>query len=85
LSIVETNYFKVDVEYLQRSQLLVVAKSAENAAELVQENVLDTTEGFKILGVSELSDEEKAVVIKSMMGLPEDDEDVASADPKTLN
>lgn len=81
--IIEQNYWKVDVEYLQRSQLLVVAKDAKTAEEMVKENVLDTTEGFKVIGVSELSDEEKTYVIKSMQGLPEDETEISTE--RTLN
>jgi hypothetical protein len=62
------NYFKVDVEYIQESQLLVAAEDAEKAKALVQENVLETTKGFKINGVTELSDEEKLWVVKNMQG-----------------
>jgi hypothetical protein len=66
LSILEQNYFKVDIEYLQESQLLVVAKDEEAAVQMVKDNILETTKGFKVNGVSELSDEEKEWIIKNM-------------------
>lgn len=75
MSILENNYFKVDIEYLQKSQLLVAAKDADAAVEMVKANILDTTEGFKVNGVAELSDEEKQWVIKNMMGLGDDEEE----------
>ena len=80
MSALENNYFKVDIEYLQKSQLLVAAKDADAAIELVKANILDTTEGFKVNGVAELTEEEKLWVIKNMMG--QDDEE---AEERTIN
>ena len=81
MSALENNYFKVDIEYLQKSQLLVAAKDADAAIELVKANILDTTEGFKVNGVAELTEEEKLWVIKNMMG--QDDEE--EAEERTIN
>lgn len=73
--ILDTNYFKVDIEYTQKSQLLVVAKSADEAMDMVKNNVNEDTEGFKVHGAVELTDEEKEWVLKNMQG--ENDEPVS--------
>lgn len=69
----DTNYFKVDIQYIQKSQLLVVAKSPEEAIEMVKNNVNDGTEGFQIHGAVELTEDEKMWVLKNMQGLDNDD------------
>jgi hypothetical protein len=82
LSILETNYYKVAVEYLQESELLVSAKTPDEAVKMVESNVLDTTKGFKINGVSELTEDEKKWVIQSMTGEPDEEE---NSDGRTIN
>lgn len=69
------NYYKVAVQYLQKSDVLVAAESPENAAELVSSQVVEGTEQFSVLGVSELNDEEKVWLTRQMMGLPEEIEE----------
>jgi len=81
LSILETNYFKVDIEYLQESQLLVAAKNSDEAVKMVESNILETTKGFKVNGVSELTEEEKRWVIQSMSDETEDE----TSEGKVLN
>lgn len=66
------NYYKVSVQYMQKSDVLVAAESPENAAELITENVIDGTEQFSVLGVAELNDEEKVWLTRQMMGMPEE-------------
>jgi hypothetical protein len=88
LSILETNYYKVDIEYLQESQLLVAAKNEDEAVKMVESNILDTTKGFKINGVSELTEDEKKWVIQNMSGTDEDGEATLPEDhsgTRTLN
>lgn len=68
------NYYKVSVQYLQKSDVLVAAESPENATELIAQNVIDGTEQFSVLGVSELNEEEKVWLTRQMMGMPEEQE-----------
>lgn len=67
-------YFKVNVQYLQVSDLLVVADTAEDAKKMVADNVLEGTQGFQINSVGPLTDEEKEQVIKSIQGMPQEAE-----------
>lgn len=69
---IETNYFKVDVQYLQKSQLLVAAKSSDDAVKMVNENVTEGTEQFAVTGVAELTDEEKKWVLQNMQGIADE-------------
>jgi hypothetical protein len=84
LSILDTNYWKVDIEYLQESQLLVAAKSPDEAIKMVESNILDTTKGFKVNGVSELTEEEKTWVIKNMSGQT-DEPEFPELEARTIN
>lgn len=83
----ETNYWKVDISYLQKSQLLVAAKSADEALEMVKANVADGTEQFAVGAVVELTDEEKEWVLKNMQGLNAETDEPSGevADVRTLN
>ena len=82
MSIVETNYFKVDIEYIQKSSLLVSARGLDEAKTIVINNVEDNVQGFKIVEARELDDTEKAAVLARMQGQPVEDE----AEPaRTLN
>lgn len=81
---VETaNYFKVDIKYIQKSQLLVQATSTDEAVDMVKKNVNEDTEGFEVLGAVELTDEEKEWVLKNMPEIPEPSGEVQ--DVRTLN
>lgn len=88
-SIVETNYFKVDIQYLQKSSLLVAAKSLDEAQTIVKNNIADGIEQFEIVDARELDDTEKAEVIARMTGLPTEPEDefeeIPAAETRTLN
>lgn len=61
-------YFKVHVSFLQEQELLVAAESVEACEKLVTENVLPTTEQFKIISINPLTDEEKAEIMQAMTG-----------------
>lgn len=85
-SIVETNYFKVDIEYIQKSSLLVAAKGLDEAKNIVAGNIADGIEGFKITDARELTDDEKAEVLARMQGLPQElEEEAEPAEQRTLN
>lgn len=87
MTVLDTNYFKVDVQYLQKSQLLVVAKSPEEAIEMVKGNINEDTEQFQVNGAVELTDDEKMWVVKNMQGLeaPADEPSGEVSDTRTLN
>lgn len=84
---IETNYFKVDVQYLQKSQLLVAAKTSDEAVEMVKSNVTEGTENFAVTGVAELTDEEKKWVLQNMQGIADENEEPSGEvqDTRTLN
>lgn len=83
LNPIETNYWKVDIQYLQKSQLLVVAKTAEDAIDMVGKNIAEGTEQFQINGATELTDEEKMWVLKNMQEDPSPEN--TEAETRTLN
>lgn len=90
MTVLDSNYFKVDIQYLQKSQLLVVAKTAEEAVDMVKKNVNEDAEQFQVNGAVELTDDEKLWVLKNMQGIEEVGTDVAEpsgevADTRTLN
>lgn len=88
---IETNYYKVNVQYTQHTQLLVAAKTEEQAIEMVKANVLPETEGFQINGVDVLTEEEQKAVLANLMGVSQEPvEEVAEPsgevqDTRTLN
>lgn len=84
MSILEQEYYKVDIQYLQKSQLLVVAKSPDEAKTMVSNNIQEGTELFEITAVNVLSDEEKEWVLKNMQGI-EDPVENEIQDTRTLN
>jgi hypothetical protein len=84
-----SNFYKVSIQYLQKSDVLVAAQSEENAAELVTGNIVEGTEQFAVLAVAPLTDEEKQYVINQMTGLAPSDEIAEPSgevqDTRTLN
>lgn len=80
---IDANYWKVDIQYLQKSQLLVVAKSADEALDMVKKNIAEGTEQFAATNAVELTDEEKEWVLKNMQGLSDETEE--TSDGKVLN
>jgi hypothetical protein len=87
--LIDTNYYKVSVQYIQHTELLVAAKTEDEAIEMVKSNVLPETEGFKINGVSGLSEDEQKIVIANLMGLNNEEETAEPSgevqDTRTLN
>jgi hypothetical protein len=88
--LIDTNYYKVSVQYIQHTELLVAAKTEDEAIEMVKSNVLPETEGFKINGVSGLSEDEQKIVIANLMGLNTEETDTPEPsgevqDTRTLN
>lgn len=81
------NYFKVLVSYLQKSEVIVAAETADDAKKLVSENVLEGTEQFQVLEVSDLTDEEKVWLTNQITGqnVAEPSGEVQHTEPKVLN
>lgn len=84
MNIVDNNFWKVDIQYLQMSQLLVAAPTEEAAKEMVTANVLEGTEGFQINSVTPLSDAEKQHLLNKLQN-PDASEEDLPAETRTIN
>lgn len=55
-------FYKADVQYTQKSELVVAADSEERVREMVNESIIPGTEGFQINSITVLDDDELEAV-----------------------
>lgn len=54
-----SRYYRIDLEYVQRTSLLVAATSPDEANDMVAESIDPTVRGFQIIATTEISEEDK--------------------------
>jgi hypothetical protein len=65
-SLNESNYYRVDLEYTQRTSLLIAAETPAEAEALVVDSIDKNVRGFKILKTEEITEEEKDEILEGI-------------------